>query len=100
MEAVAGGGVALLVLSGYALLKRFRRSTCHSTNSCCEIDSPADEIQRAQTERIDKQEEKLTQIMTILEQKMKQDDSETYESNSVRLEKNEINPNRPQHEKK
>jgi hypothetical protein len=67
MEAVAGGGAALLILAGYAILKRFRRSNCHSTTGFCECDSPAIELAREVTVRIDQQEEQLKQLIHMLQ---------------------------------
>ena len=67
MEAVVGGsGTALLLLAGYALLKRFKNSSCHSDSGCLECDSPAIELAREQTERLDEQSGQLKQIMSML----------------------------------
>ena len=53
MEALAASGATLLIVAGYALIKRFSRTHCHSDSGCMECDSPAVELQKQQTERID-----------------------------------------------
>ena len=53
MEALAASGATLLIVVGYALIKRFRRTRCHSDSGCMECDSPAVELQKQQSERLD-----------------------------------------------
>ena len=53
MEALAASGATLLIVAGYALIKRFRRSRCHSNSGCMECDSPGIELQKQQSERLD-----------------------------------------------
>ena len=53
MEALAASGATLLIVAGYALIKRFRRSRCHTDSGCMECESPADELQKQQSERLD-----------------------------------------------
>jgi len=53
MEALAASGATLLIVVGYALIKRFRRTRCHSDSGCMECDSPAVELQKKNTERLD-----------------------------------------------
>ena len=66
MEALAASAGTLAVVAGYVLVKRFRRSTCHSNSGCCEFNSPALELARQQTERLDKQHGKLEEIIIML----------------------------------
>ena len=53
MEALAASGATLLIVAGYALIKRLRRSHCHTNSGCMECDSPGIELQKKQTQRID-----------------------------------------------
>ena len=61
MEALAASGATLLIVAGYALIKRFSRTHCHTDSGCMECDSPAVELQKQQTERIDQIFEMLKQ---------------------------------------
>ena len=47
----AGG--TLLVMLGYVIIKRLRRSRCSSHTSCCDCESPELKLQKEQTIRID-----------------------------------------------
>ena len=66
MEVIGASAGTLLVVAGYALVKRFQRSNCKSKTGCCEIDSPAVELAKQQTERLESQSEQLKNIMKLL----------------------------------
>ena len=51
--ALASAGGTLAVALGYVLLKRCRRSNCRSHTQFCDCDSPAVELAKQQTERLE-----------------------------------------------
>jgi hypothetical protein len=66
MEALAASGGTLLIVVGYVIVKRCRLSTCHADSGCCEIMSPALEIAKQQTDRLEKHDSKLEEILIML----------------------------------
>ena len=66
MEALAASGGTLLIVLGYVVVKRCRNSTCESDSGCCHIKSPALEIAKQTTERLDTQQVKLNEILVML----------------------------------
>ena len=72
MEALAASGGTLLVVIGYVVVKRCRSSTCHADSGCCEITSPALEIAKQQTERLEKHDLKLEEILVMLKDQLPQ----------------------------
>ena len=52
----------LLVVAGYMLVKRMSRSNCAVDSGCLQCDSPAIELQKKQTERLDELFEMIKKI--------------------------------------
>ena len=53
MEAFLASLGTLFVVAGYMVVKRMRASSCSVDNGCLQCESPAIELQKQQTERID-----------------------------------------------
>ena len=53
MEALIAGGGTLLVVFGYMLVKKISRSRCAVDSGCITCESPAVELQKKTTERLD-----------------------------------------------
>ena len=53
MEALIAASGSLLVVCGYMLIKKISRSRCAVDSGCVECESPAVELQKKQTERLD-----------------------------------------------
>jgi len=52
------------VLFGYVIVKKIARSHCHSDSGCIECDTPAVEVQRENTTRIENMEKFMLQFQT------------------------------------
>jgi len=59
--------ISCCVLLGYVIVKKISRSHCHSDSGCIECDTPAVEVQRENTTRIEKTEDLLKQLMLKIE---------------------------------
>ena len=69
MESALLGSLGTLgIFAGYALVKRFSRSNCHGNSGCLECDSPAIEMQKQQTERIDSLYDMIKKLQPDVEQ--------------------------------
>ena len=66
MEALAASAGTLGIVIGYVIVKRCRSSECTADSGCFKISSPALEIAKKQTERLEKQDFKLEQILLML----------------------------------
>ena len=53
MEALIAGGGTLLVVFGYMLVKKIARSRCAVDSGCITCESPAVELQKKTTDRLD-----------------------------------------------
>ena len=73
MEALAASGGTLLIVAGYMIIKRCKASSCHADSGCCEINSPALEIAKQQTERLEKHDVKLEEILIMLKGQLPQE---------------------------
>ena len=51
--ALYSGAGTLVVALSYVMIKRLARSNCSSHTTCCECESPAVELAKKQTERIE-----------------------------------------------
>ncbi len=51
--AIYSGIGTLVVALGYVAIKRLARSNCSSHTQCCDCESPAVELAKKQTERLD-----------------------------------------------
>ena len=54
MEALLASLGTLLVVAGYMIVKRLSRSNCAVDSNCLKCESPAIELAKKQTERLDK----------------------------------------------
>ena len=66
MEAFAASAGTLVIVIGYVIVKRCRNSDCQADSGCFKITSPALELAKQQTERLEKQDLKLEQILVML----------------------------------
>ena len=66
MEALAASAGTLAIVIGYVVVKRCRSSECQADSGCFKITSPALELAKQQTERLEKQDFKLEQILVML----------------------------------
>ena len=66
MEALAASAGTMAIVAGYMIIKRCRSSTCHADSGCCEITSPALELAKKQTERLEMHDLKLEEILIML----------------------------------
>jgi len=66
MEAFAASAGTLAIVIGYVIVKRCRRSECQADSGCFKITSPALELAKQQTERLEKQDLQLKQILIML----------------------------------
>jgi hypothetical protein len=62
MEALFASLGTLLVVAGYMLVKRMARSNCAINSGCLKCTSPAIELAKKQTERLDEIWDKLKQV--------------------------------------
>jgi hypothetical protein len=66
MEAIAASAGTLAIVIGYVIVKRCRNSECQADSGCFKITSPALELAKKHTERLEKQDFKLEQILIML----------------------------------
>ena len=62
MEALLASLGTLLVVAGYMLVKRLARSRCQVDSGCMQCDSPAVELAKKHTERLDEIFEMIKQV--------------------------------------
>ena len=58
---------SLVVALGYVLVKRLSRSNCESHTDCCECSSPALELQKEHTGRLENLEKTIETLVNRLE---------------------------------
>ena len=66
MEVFLASLGTLGIVAGYALVKRFSRSNCHSDSGCLQCESPAVELHKANTVRLEEQKDKLDELFEII----------------------------------
>ena len=66
MEAFLASAGTLVIVLGYTLVKRLRRSNCHSDSGCLECDSPAIEMHKENTSRLQQQSDKINELYDII----------------------------------
>ena len=62
MEALLASLGTLLVVAGYMIVKRLARSNCAVDSNCLKCESPAIELAKKQTERLDEIFEMLKRV--------------------------------------
>ena len=67
MEALLASLGTLLVVAGYMLVKRLARSRCQVDSGCMQCDSPAVELAKKHTERLDEIFEMIKQVRPELQ---------------------------------
>ena len=66
MEVFLASVGTLAVVLGYTLVKRLRRSNCRGTSGCLECDSPAIELHKENTSRLQEQSQKIDELYEII----------------------------------
>ena len=87
MEALAASGGTLLIVAGYMIVRRFRASSCHSDSGCCQFDSPAIELAKKQTERLDDHAGQLAEILIMLRGELHQENQSDQKESEISIQK-------------